>query len=81
MRSLQRQHRKRNAGLLASAQRADGLQPCHAADLEVAQVLPILLLRFPRELVREELDRVHRRDERVHVVLRKVAAAIGWRGS
>ena len=80
MRPLQRQYRKRDARLLASAQRADGLQARHAADLKVPQVLAVLLLRFSRELVREELDGVHRRNERVHVVLCKVAAATEGRG-
>jgi hypothetical protein len=37
-------------------------------------VLTVLLLRLTRELVREELDGVHRRNERVYVVLCKVAA-------
>jgi hypothetical protein len=40
-------------------------------------VLTILLLRLSRELVREELDGVHRRNEGVHVVLCKVATASG----
>ena len=80
MRSQQRQDRKRDARLLASAQGADGLQPGHAADLEVAQVLAVLLLCFPREFVRQELNGVHRRNERVHVVLCKVSPASSGRG-
>jgi len=79
MRLLQRQRRKRNARLLASAQGADGLQSCHAGDLEVAQVLAVLLICFPWKFVCQELNGVHRRDERVHVVLGKVSpAAGGW---
>ena len=38
-------------------------------------MLAVLLLCLSWELVGEELDGVHRRDERVHVVLCKVAAA------
>ena len=34
----------------------------------------VLLLSLARELVREELHRVHRLDEIVHVMLRKVAS-------
>jgi len=79
MRPQQRQHRKGNARLLASAQGADGLQPRHAADLEVAQVLAVLLLRFPRGFMRQELNGVHRRNERIHVVLCKVSPASGGR--
>ena len=72
---LQRQQRKRDARLLASTQGPDRLQPRHASDLEIAQVLTVLLLRLSWELGREELDGVHRRNERVYVVLRKVATA------
>ncbi len=66
---------------MASTQSADGLQSCHPRDLEIAQVLAVLLLRLSWEPVREELDRVHRGNQRVHMVLRKVATASGGRVS
>ena len=75
MRPLQRQQRKGDARLLASAQRTDRLQSSHAADLEVPQMLAVFLLCFSWELVRKELDRVHCRNERIYVVLCKVTAA------
>jgi hypothetical protein len=40
-------------------------------------VLTVLLLCFAREFVRQELNGVHRRNERVHVVLCKVSTASG----
>jgi hypothetical protein len=44
-------------------------------------MLAVFLLRLSREPVREELDWVHRGNQRVYVVLRKVATALGWRVS
>jgi len=40
-------------------------------------MLTVLLLCLSRELVREELDGVHRRNERIYVVLCKVTAVPG----
>ena len=78
---MQREHGKRHARFLASTQGANGLQSCHPGDLEVSQVLTVFLLCFARELVRKELDRVHRRNQRVHMMLCKVASVSGGRVS
>lgn len=48
--------------------------PSHTTDLEVTQMLTVLLFSFPREFRGQELNRVHRRDEVVDMVLREVAA-------
>ena len=40
-------------------------------------MLAVFLLRLSWEPVREELNGVHRRDQRVHMVLRKVATVMG----
>jgi hypothetical protein len=40
-------------------------------------MLTVLLLCLSWELVREELDGVHRRNERIYVVLCKIAAVSG----
>ena len=40
-------------------------------------MLTVLLLSLAWELVREELNRVHRLDEVIHVMLRKVTTKMG----
>ena len=40
-------------------------------------MLTVLLLRLSWELVRKELDGVHRRNERIYMVLCKVATVSG----
>lgn len=49
--------------------------PSHAADLEVAQVSAVFLLRPTRELRCKELYRRHVRDQVVDMVLGKVTTA------
>ena len=79
--ALQREHGKCHTRFLPSAQGADRLQSRHPGDLEVAEVLAVFLLRLSWEPVREELDGVHGGNQRVHMVLRKVATVTGGRVS
>ena len=50
--------------------------PCHATNLEIAQVTSVFLFRFSRKLGSQELNRRHCRVERVDMVLSKVTSVL-----
>jgi hypothetical protein len=73
---LQRQERKRNTGLLTSTQRPNHLQPSHPTNLEIAKVLPIILLAFTWKLGCQKLYGRHSGNQGVNMVLREVPAIL-----
>ena len=71
---LQRQQRKCNTGFLTSAQCPNHLQPSHPTNLEIAKVLPIILLAFAWKLGCQKLYGRHSGNQGVNMVLREVPA-------